>query len=549
AETYLEQRKQLEYPLLKDAPQAGRAASGEMKSTAVSNLKAAVTTPQPFLLEIGTEELPAGDLDAALGQLRESVPSLLKELSLEHGGIQVQGTPRRIAVMVEDLSPRQPDRESLVKGPPADKAFDKEGIASPAAVGFARKNGVNTKDLEVREQDGGKYVFAAVSQKGQPALDVLSAAMPGLVASIKFEKSMKWNGSGAAFSRPIRWLAALLGDQLVPFEYAGIAASNLTRGLRPYDSPSLAIPSAGGYRALLEQAGVVLDPEARKASILEQVEQAASLLGGKPIVDEGLLAEVTNLVEMPTAVMGAFSPEFLALPEDALITVMKKHQRYFPVEQKGRLLPHFIAIRNGDDLGIDIVREGNEHVLGARFADANFFFREDVKRPLEDYRPRLSTLIFQTKLGSMLDKSERMSKLVNELIPMLGLDEEEALHARRAAYLAKADLATQMVTEMTSLQGILGREYALRCGEQAPVAAAIGEQYLPLPKSRVGLAVALADRIDSLVGLFAAGLIPTGARDPFGLRRAAIGVVQPLIDHGMPFDLRMAVARASAIQP
>jgi glycyl-tRNA synthetase len=500
-------------------------------------------------LEIGTEELPAADLDSALGQLRERVPSLLKELSLEHGAIRAYGTPRRLAVTIEDLNPRQPDRESLVKGPPAEKAFDAAGMPTPAALGFARKNGLKASELEVRDQDGGKYVFAIVSQEGQPAVDVLAAALPGLIASIKFEKSMKWNASGAVFSRPIRWLITLLGDQPIPFEYAGISSSNTTRGLRPYDSPEIKIPSADSYTGILEKAGIQLDSEARRTSILEQVNQAASLLGGQALIDDALLAEVTNLVEMPTAVMGAFNPEFLSLPRDVLISVMKKHQRYFPLEKNGKLLPNFIAVRNGDDLGIDLVREGNEHVLGARFADANFFVREDVKQPLEAYRPRLSTLIFQAKLGSMLDKSDRMGRLVGELIPMLKLDAAEAVFARRAVHLAKADLVTQMVTEMTSLQGIIGREYALRSGEQAQVAAAIGEQYQPVPKSRIGVAIALSDRLDSLVGLFGAGLAPTGAKDPFGLRRAAIGVVQPLIDHCLPFDLRLAVKKAAALQP
>jgi glycyl-tRNA synthetase len=269
------------------------------------------------------------------------------------------------------------------------------------------------------------------------------------------------------------------------------------------------------------------------------------------------LNEVTNLVEMPTAVMGGFDRESLSLPRDVLISVMKKHQRYFPVSslQSPNLLPHFIAIRNGDDIGIDIVRQGNEHVLGARFADANFFVREDLKQPLQAYRPELSKIIFQTKLGSMLDKAERMNRLVNDLIPMLALENDEAIFARRAVYLAKADLVTQMVMEMTSLQGVIGREYALRSGEQKEVANAIGEQYQTVPKSKIGLAVALTDRIDSLVGLFAAGLAPTGAKDPFGLRRAAIGVVQPLIapplgvEQDISFDLRAAIGKAARLQP
>jgi glycyl-tRNA synthetase len=560
-EAYLEQRKELEYPLLK---KAGDGKLVDRKSVTTATNVPTTNVPIPnvptsFLLEIGTEELPANDVDTAHAQLVARVPSLLDELNLTHGEVRVFSTPRRLVVSIDSLSPRQPDREDLVKGPPADKAFDKDGIALPAAMGFAKKNGVNTKDLVVREDAsaGGKYVFAAVKQTGRPAPAVLAEALPKLVESVRFEKSMRWNESGVAFSRPIRWLVALLGETVIPFEYAGAVSSNVTRGLRPYDSPEIVVPSAGKYFDVIRDAGIVLDKEERKASIVEQVNQAAALVGGEAIIEEALLNEVTNLVEMPTAVMGGFDKESLSLPRDVLITVMKKHQRYFPVthSQSTNLLPHFIAIRNGDDLGIDVVRQGNEHVLGARFADANFFVREDLKQPLEAYRPGLSKIIFQTKLGSMLDKSERMLKLSAELAPMLALSEIEASNLQRATYLAKADLVTQMVTEMTSLQGIIGREYALRSGEPKDVADAIGEQYLPVPQTKIGLAVALTDRIDSLTGLFAAGLAPTGAKDPFGLRRAAIGVVQPLIasplgvEHGISFDLREAVRKAAALQP
>jgi glycyl-tRNA synthetase len=539
-ETYLEQRKALEYPLLKEV-------KSEKKE--VRPMPASPLSTSPFLLEIGTEELPTGDVDTALSQLRARVSALLKELSLEHGPVKIEGTPRRLVVSIADLSPNQPDREDLIKGPPADKAFDKSGVAQPAAMGFAKKNNMNTKDLVVREESGGKYVFAVVKQKGRPTTEVLAETLPKLVESIKFEKSMRWNETGVAFSRPVRWLVALLGETVIPFEYAGLGSSNITRGLRPYDSPEIKILSAEKYFDMIHEAGIVLDQEERKASILEEVRQAAALVGGEAMIEEGLLNEVTNLIEMPTAVMGGFDKEFLQLPKDVLITVMKKHQRYFPVQKNGKLLPHFIAIRNGDDLGIDLVRQGNEHVLGARFADANFFVREDLKQPLEAYRPKLSMVIVQTKLGSMLDKSDRMNKLVNELIPMLELENDEAIFARRAVYLAKADLVTQMVTEMTSLQGIIGREYALRSGELKEVADAIGEQYQTVPKSEIGLAVALADRIDALVGLFAAGLAPTGAKDPFGLRRAAIGVVQSLIEHGISFDIHEAVRKAAKLQP
>jgi glycyl-tRNA synthetase len=543
AVAYMEQRKELEYPLMK------KDEGGRRKDEIQSAHFADILHPSSFILEIGVEELPANDVDVAHAQLKTRVPTLLDELHLTHGDVRVFATPRRLTVFVEALSPRQPDREDLVKGPPADKAFDKDNKPTPAAIGFAKKNNVDAASLEVREQDGGKYVFAVVSQKGKSAPEVLKEALPKLVEGIKFEKSMRWNESGAAFSRPIRWYVALLGDQIIPFEYAGVLSGNITRGLRPYDSPEIKISSADKYFDAIKEAGIVLDYEERKAEIVKQVKEAAHIVGGEAIIDEGLLAEVTNLIEIPTAVMGGFNAEFLTLPRDVLISTMKKHQRYFPVEKNGKLMAHFIAIRNGDDIHVDIVRQGNEHVLGARFADANFFVREDIKHPLEYYRDGLKTLMFQKQLGSMLDKSERIEKLTNDLIPMLNLEKDEAAFARRAAHLLKADLTTQMVTEMTSLQGIIGREYALRSGENESVANAIGEQYQSVPETKVGIVIALADRLDSLVGLFAAGLAPTGAKDPFGLRRAAIGVVQPLIEHDLDFDLAEAIKKSAATQP
>ncbi|MEK6751220.1 MAG: glycine--tRNA ligase subunit beta, partial [Chloroflexota bacterium] len=558
AVSYGEQRKGLEYPLLKEKPTLNVKRSTLPTSSFITHAERS-----SFLLEIGVEELPASDVDIAYAAVSTRVPTLLKELNLTHGDIRIFTTPRRIVVSIDSLSPNQPDREDLVKGPPADKAFDKDGKPTQAALGFARKNNLDPAILEAREIDGGKYVAAVVKQKGRPTPEVLVDALPKLVESIKFEKSMRWNDSGIAFSRPIRWYVALLGDMVIPFEYAGVASGNISRGLRPYGSPDITIPSADKYFDVIREAGILLDKEERKASIVEQVNQAASLLGGQAIIEEGLLNEVTNLIEMPTAVMGGFNEEFLTLPRDVLISVMKKHQRYFPVEGSKlkvegqsnfqpatfNLLPHFIAIRNGDDIGVDTVREGNEHVLGARFADANFFVREDVKNPLEYYRSQLSGLTFHIKLGSMMDKSTRIENLVNELIPMLGLEKDEAVFARRAAHLMKADLMTQMVTEMTSLQGIIGGEYALRSGEPTEVAQAISEQYQTVPKTKISLAVALADRLDSLVGLFGAGLAPTGAKDPFGLRRAAIGIVQPLIEHDLDFDLAKAVKESAKTQP
>ncbi|HNQ94249.1 MAG TPA: glycine--tRNA ligase subunit beta [Anaerolineales bacterium] len=570
ADGYEEHRKELEYPLLKETK--------EERRKTLFPLSSFLTHPSSFILEIGTEELPASDVDSAQAYLVSRIPTLLDELHLTHGDIRIYATPRRLVIAADSVSPTQPDREEVVKGPPADKAIVQQTSSlsagqtgsltyTPAAQGFAKKNNINVEDLQVREQDGGKYVFAVVKQKGRPTPEVLQEALPKLIAEFKFEKSMRWNNSGVSFSRPIRWFVALLGDMVIPFEYAGVVSGNVSRGLRPYDSPEVKIPSADKYFDVIRDAGIILDKEERKASIVEQVKQAASLVGGEAIIEDGLLSEVANLVEMPTAVMGGFNKEFLSLPRDVLISVMKKHQRYFPIQSKvegqksddpstfdlrpSTLLPHFIAIRNGDDIGVDIVRQGNEHVLSARFTDANFFVREDLKLKLEEYRPKLASLTFHTKLGSMLDKSSRILKLGAEVGALLGYqgDLNTIKHLGRAAYLCKADLATQMVTEMTSLQGIIGGEYALRSGESPEVAQAIAEQYQTVPRSKIGLAVALTDRLDSLVGLFAAGLAPTGAKDPFGLRRAAIGIVQPLIEHDVDFDLALAVKRSAITQP
>jgi glycyl-tRNA synthetase len=578
AERYLEQRKELEYPLLKENREQ-RIENRDLSlgtTQSVGKDYSLISTPCSLLLEIGVEELPAGDLDSVLAQLKERLPAWLDELCLEHAAVHVSGTPRRLAVLVENLSPHQPDREDLVKGPSAERAFGPDGIPTQAAIGFAKGKGLTPKDLEIREVDGGKYVFAAIKQTGRPAAQVLVESLPGLVKSLKFDKSMRWlSGSDVAFSRPLRWLVALLGDSVVPFEYAGLAAGRTSRGLRPHNSPEILIPSAEKYFEIIKQNGIILDVEERKTLIAEGVRSLAASVGGKALMPDELLAEVANLVEMPVPILGDFGKEFLALPEEVLISVMKKHQRYFPIirasassapvshgdaarsrdpgeldtGKRDTLLPYFVVVRNGDDQGLDLVRQGNEHVVRARFADADFFVHADMQHKLEEFRPRLGTLIFQKKLGSMLDKSERIGKLVDEFIPMLGLEADQALFARRAAHLAKADLVTKMVVEMTSLQGIMGGEYALRDGENPSVAAAISEQYQPIPKTKPGLALALADRLDSLTGLFAAGLAPTGTKDPFGLRRAAIGVLQPLMEHEIDLDMHEAVQKAARLQP
>jgi glycyl-tRNA synthetase len=545
SEAYLRQREEAGFPW--------RASDGSKEPAAPEPAAIGVPPVRPaaFMLEIGTEELPAGDLDAALEQLRRAAPAMLDELRLAHGGVRVFGTPRRLAVLVENLAPQQQEQVAVVKGPPADRAFDAQGQPTAAAIGFARGKDVPVGTLQVREMDGGRYVVAEVHQPGKPASEVLREALPALIASLRFDMSMRWNASGAVFSRPVRWLVAMHGEAIVPFAYAGLAAGRRTRLTRFAAEGTTEVRSAKDYPGLLEKAGIALDPEARRQKIHSQVESLASEVGAEVPGMDDLLAEVTNLVEQPTALLGNFDPTFLDLPREVLVAVMRKHQRYFPVEKGGRLLPHFIAVRNGGSEHLDSVRRGNEHVLRARFSDAAYFVRRDREQPLEAYLPRLATMTFQERLGSVLDKVGRVERLTAILAQHLGLDAAAAATAARAAHLSKADLATNMVVEMTSLQGEVGRQYALADGEPAAVAEAIFEHYLPrnagdrTARSLPGVVVGLADRLDSLMGLFAAGLQPTGARDPFALRRAAIGLVQNLAERNLRFDLRRGLRQAA----
>jgi glycyl-tRNA synthetase len=507
--------------------------------------------PAPFLLEIGTEELPAGDLDSAIEQLSRLIGEMLSENNLDHGQIRVMGTPRRLVVYVEKLAPSQSEKVLVVKGPPADRAFDGDGNPSAAAQGFARSQGIPVADLEVREQDGGRYVVAEIRQPGSPAEEVLSKKLPDLIANLSFESPMRWNQTGVTFSRPIRWLLTLHGEHVVPLEFAGLYADRTTRLLRFVEPQSIPVDSPDAYLSILEEQGIVLDFEARKSAIKKQLTQLAEEIGGEVIDDPALLSEVTNLVEKPTVFRGSYDKAYLDLPRQVLISVMKKHQRSFPVERQGKLLPYFITVRNGGREHLDVVTKGNEHVIQARFADAAYFIERDLQQPLDAYLPHLDTMVFQTELGSMLDKVERIERLTAILANDLNLSSGERQIALRTAHLCKADLATQMVVEMTSLQGEMGREYARHGGEPPEVAEAIFEHHLPrfagdhLPESKSGWTVGLADRLDTLMGLFAAGLQPTGARDPYAMRRVAIGLVQILISHGIRFDLRRALQQAS----
>jgi len=551
AQAYIGKREKLGYPWLKT-------------KTAETDTGSPVTFQQPdkplsaeapLLVEIGTEELPAKDLENALVQLQNRVPAMLENLRLTHGKISILGTPRRLVIHVEALAPRQPNLEKIVKGPPANRAFDANGNPTKAAEGFARSKGISAAELKTRKIDGGEYVVALIQEDGKPSVEVLAKALPELIKRLQFSKTMRWEQSGTYFSRPIRWLLAIHGEHTIPFEFAGLHSGNYTRGLRFYQPENFEIHRPGDYFSAMQSQGIQLDPEQRRQSIEEQIQALAHEVNGEIAADPSLLSEVTNLVEAPTALRGEFEAEYLELPRYVLTSVMKKHQRYFPIEKDGKLLPYFITIRNGDDKHLELVRQGNADVIRARFADAAYFVREDVKKPLESYVAKLDKLTFHTKLGSMLDKTKRLEKLVTVLGTQLNLTAEENQTAVRAAHLCKADLATQMVIEMTSLQGLMGRDYALKSGEPEAVATAIFEHYLPrsandiFPQTLPGLALGAADRLDSLVGLFAAGAVPTGNKDPFAQRRSAMGLVLNLIHWNLDFDLRKAIDMTAAYLP
>lgn len=554
---YVEQREERGHPwLLKPQPMV--VAPPRSAHQTLSVPLRAIETPAPLLFEIGVEELPARDVPVAQAQLGKLLTAALDDARIEHGAVELFATPRRIAALVADVAPRQRSLDEWVKGPGAKAAFDAAGKPTPAAIGFAKRFGLEPSALVVKaDEKGGSYVYAARHEDGRPAVFVLCDALPKVVASIAFEKSMRWNASNIAFSRPISWFTALLDDQVIAFEYAGVTSGRSSLGPRSAGSPVFDIAKASDYPERLREQGILGNIEARKAEIQRQIDLIAASVGGRIKPDAGLMEEVANLVEQPTAVLGHFDPDSLRIPAPVLTTVMRKHQRYFSIldAASGALLPHFIAVRNGGEDFIDEVRAGNEGVLRARFADAGYFFKADTRKPLAEYLPRLGTLTFQAKLGSMLDKTGRLEALSLKLAEQLGASEADAAIARSAAGLCKADLATSMVIDFTSLQGVMGREYLLREGGDPAVAQAIYEHYLPqgagdpAPASEAGLIVGLADKLDSLAGLFAVGLAPKGSSDPFALRRAAIGIAQNLVATRRSFSLRDGLAAAASLLP
>ncbi len=550
ARLWVERREELGYPLGRHEAQPSPLPRPD---------GAAPPKAERLLFEIGAEELPAADVDAAIAQFRTLLERALDTARLDHGAIEVHGTPRRIVATIESVAPRQPDRTVTVRGPRADRAFDAEGRPMPAATGFARKQGLEVGRLGRVEEGGNVFLVAERVEPGRPAAEVLAELLPRTIAELRFERTMHWGaGPAVAFSRPLRWLVALLGDAVVPFAYGDLASGRRTRVLRDDVPATVDLAQAGDYPTAMADHGITYDGAARRRRILDQATTLAAAEGGAidSQGEESLLDEVTNLIENPVVLLGHFDERFLALPPEVLSVVMKKHQRYLPVRSTSRdneLRPAFIAVANGP-IDVAVVRQGNERVLQARYADAAFFFERDLTKPLEAFRPRLATLTFEERAGSMLDRADRTAQLAHWLADQLGLDPQPRSTLDRAAFLAKADLATEMVVELSALAGQMGRIYARRQGETQEVADAIFEHTLPrqagdqLPRSLVGAVLAIADRADALAALFAVGAQPSGSADPYGLRRAASGLIAIVLQHRLPVDLRALFAAAAGHQ-
>lgn len=497
-----------------------------------------------LLFEIGTEEIPAKYMPNALKQLKAAISAKLKENRITYKEIIPVGTPRRVAVLVKGISTKQSDVNEMVKGPSKKVAYDSDGVLSKALIGFMRSHGISESDIVIQQVDGIDYIFTNKIESGKDTKEILMNLLPEVIYSFSFPKSMRWKDYSIRFARPVRWIVALLGKEVIEFSIEGVSSSNITKGHRALSDGSIVLDSADEYVDRLRDAYVMAVPEDRKESIVKQVNELAQSVNGKVIIDEELLNEVVFLVEYPTALMGNFSKEFLELPNEVVITPMKEHQRYFHVvDSDGRLLPHFITVRNGNAEYIDTVRIGNERVLRARLKDAQFFYQDDLKESLENKVEKLKTVVFQEKLGTIYDKVNRILMLSEFIGNKLSLTEVQISKLKRAAYLCKADLVTGMVNEFDELQGIMGKEYALKSGEDPDVAEAIYSHYLPrysgdsIPMDTTGQILSISDKLDSCVGIFGIGLQPTGSQDPYGLRRSCIGIISVITESGMHIDI------------
>lgn len=494
-----------------------------------------------LLFEIGAEEIPAGFMPNILGQLKQLAETKLNDAHLPFESIATYGTPRRLALIVKGLADTSAEISERHKGPSASIAYDADGNATKAAIGFARGKGLDVADLVV--EDG--YIYAETKTAGVPAKDIVSEMLPQLITGLNFPKSMHWGNLDAKFVRPVRWLVALLDEEVIPVEFATVKSGNVSRGHRFLGADEITIKNAASYVDTLKENFVMVDQDARRELISKQLHDIAASKNASIVWDDDLLEEINYLVEWPTALCGGFEESYLALPDAAIITPMKDHQRYFPlVDQDGKLLPMFLTVRNGSDHSIEVVQAGNERVLRARLDDAKFFFNEDRKKPLIDRQDGLTKIVFQEGLGNLADKTERLLKLGRVFGEECGLHEDAAVVLERATELAKTDLTTGMVTEFTELQGVMGKEYALLDGESPEVAEAIFEQYLPrfagdiLPQTEAGKVLSIIDKVDNIVATFSRGLIPTGSQDPYALRRQTIGILNILLGSEWNISLR-----------
>jgi glycyl-tRNA synthetase beta chain len=511
-----------------------------------------------FLLEVGTEELPAGFLSGAIKQWKQSIPNALKENNLETESIEVYGTPRRLAVLIKGLPEKQADREEEIKGPPAQAAF-KDGKPTPAAQGFAKKQGVSVEDFEIRATDKGNFIFVKKKITGRLIADILTELIPQWILGLEGKRLMRWSDGDVRFSRPVRWLVVLLDDVVLPIEMENgsekIYSDRTSRGHRVLHPNNFEIANATDYVNTLKSAYIVVDGIERQAIIKQQVQEKALELGGQTQIYPDLLEEVINLVEYPSAVIGNFEEEFLQLPTEVTTMVMVTHQRYFPVFKDGdkkQLLPNFITVSNGDPTKAEIISKGNERVIRARLADGKFFYNSDLKKSLETFLPQLEKVTFQEDLGSVRAKVERVCKVAELITQQLKLGEAQKKDILRAALLCKADLVSSMVYEFPELQGIMGEKYAAASHETESVAKAIFEHYLPrnaedsLPQSLTGQVVGIADRLDTLVSIFGLGLMPTGTSDPFALRRAANAIVNITWAGNLGINLQVLITRVAS---
>ena len=505
-----------------------------------------------LLIELGTEELPPKALPTLSAAFTRGIVEGLKEKGLSFGEVRSFASPRRLGVLVSSLDTQQADKEVARRGPALRAAFDDEGRPTKAAEGFARSCGVTVDDLERVETDKGAWLYFRSVQQGQATSALAPEVVESSLAGLPIPKRMRWGAGEEQFVRPVHWLVLLFGDEVIPATILGAEAGRETRGHRFHHPGAIDIKSPSDYAGLLEGQGyVVADFARRRDMIREQVEQTATKLGGKALIDDALLDEVTALVEWPVALAGGFEEKFLEVPHETLITTMQDNQKYFAVfDDNGRLLPHFITIANIESRNPAVVIEGNERVIRPRFADAVFFWEQDQKQKLADRVDLLKSILFQQKLGTLYDKSQRVRALAADIAATIGAD---VAKAERAAELAKCDLMTDMVGEFPKLQGIAGRYYAEIDGEDPEVAAAMDEQYMPrhagdaLPATPTGKVLALADKIDTLVGIFGIGQKPTGAKDPFALRRAALGVLRIIIEGELPLDLRDLYEKAATL--